>query len=226
MGGLSPGLSGTQAQQPPRGNHEDSEAGPNAARPHHGGRTRGRPRHRLRLRLRLDPLVAGRRTRLRQRQHSWHQHDRRVRPSCGRITHSRSRIAVHRRRRRNRSRALLARRTADLAGWPLPDRRRRRQQPDLGAADLPPRFAPARPRWCGLLRWCPAGQRGHPRESGVRRELRYHRQQLHRVPVAPRRPAGSRSPARRSRCPVVLSRATCCSTAMAANSPGPASGRR
>ena len=120
----------------------------------------------------------------------------------------------------------LARRTADLAGWPLPDRRRRRQQPGLGAADL--RHGSLRLVHDGVVSSggvLPVsvaihGNLVYVANSG-NTDSNYTGFWLHRDEQA-----SSPSPARLSRCPVVLSRATCCSTAMAASSPGPASRRR
>ena len=86
--------------------------------------------------------VPGGRARLRQRQHRGNQHDRGVRPARRRLADPRGRVPVRRRRRRDRRRAGLAGRAPDHAGRPVPDRRRRRQQPDLGAADHARRLAP------------------------------------------------------------------------------------
>ena len=98
-------------------------------------------------------------------------------------------------------------------GRPVPDRRRRRQQPGLGAADRPGRLAGARARRGGLLRRRP------PVSIAVHGGLVY---------VANAGAVGAnytgfrlgfsvscaRSPARPSRCPPTPSPVTCCSTAI------------
>ncbi len=72
---------------------------------------------------------------------------------------------------------------------------------DLGAADQGERLTQARARRRRLLRRRAAGQRRDPRRPGIRGQLRYRRQQLHRLPAAAQRPpaAGRRLGGRAAR---------------------------
>ena len=125
-----------------------------------------------RSRLRLGRYIPGRRARLCRRQHGRDEHDRGVRPARGRHADPRARVPVPGRRRRHRRRARLPGRTATVRRRPVPARRRRRQQPDLGAPGPPRRLAQPGPRRRRLLRRHPARQHRGPRHPGLRGQLR------------------------------------------------------
>ena len=100
---------------------------------------------------------------VRQRQHRGNEHDRGLRSPRRRHADAAARLAVRGGWRRDRNRHRLAGRAAGHERRQLPARRRRRQQPDLGAADqLRRRAAPCRGR-PGLLGRSRAGQHRGPR---------------------------------------------------------------